>query len=139
MSVRALLCAVALLASVGGAAPTSGQNEAAPADPAGVADRFLRTLRDGRVNRLGPLLAERVAGAADDPVLDRSQVLLLHRGYTEVMFGPLRSFACEPPAANAVTCVLRFQSRSLRQRYTVEAGLVSGIEILPFSDEAAPK
>jgi hypothetical protein len=110
------------------APPASGQNEAA------AVDTFLRTLRGGRINRLGPLLADRVAGG--ESTLDRSQVLLLHRGYAELLFGPLRSFECDPPVANAVICVLRFQSLSLRQRYTVESGLISGIETLPFDAKA---
>lgn len=132
---RPLLWSLALLAST----PALGQHDAAPTDPAGVTDRFLRTLGGGNVNRLGPLLAEQVAGGADERPLNRNQVILLHRGYREIMFGPLRSFACDPPVANAVTCVLRFQSRSLRQRYTVESGLIAGIETLPFSAEAAAK
>jgi hypothetical protein len=133
---RSLLWALALFASAAGSAPASGQNEAAPADPTGVVDGFLRTLRGGRVNRLGPLLAEQVAVGGDARPLNRSQVLLLHRGYTELMFGPLRSFACDAPVANAVTCVLRFQSSSLRQRYTIESGLIAAIETLPFDAEA---
>ncbi len=139
MSRRAQLCALALLASASVSAPASGQHDAAPADAAGAVDRFLRTLRGGRIDRLGPLVAERVAGDDDQRSLDRSQVILLHRGFTEIIFGPLRSFACDAPLANAVTCTLRFQSRSLRQRYTVESGLVARIETLPFSAEAAAK
>jgi hypothetical protein len=136
---RPLLCALALLVCAPVAAPASGQNDAGPADPAGIIDGFLRTLRGGRIERLGPLLADQVVGGGEERPLNRSQVLLLHRGYTEIMFGPLRSYACATPVANAVTCVLRFQSRSLRQRYTVESALIAGIETLPFSAEAIAK
>ncbi|HVQ09638.1 MAG TPA: hypothetical protein VMS43_14500 [Allosphingosinicella sp.] len=102
-------------------------------DPAAIVDRFLRTLRGGHHDRLGVLITDRVA-TGDGESLRRDQIILLHRGYTDAMFGPLRSYACEPPIAAATICMLRFRSRHLRQRYTVEAGLISGIEILPVDD-----
>jgi hypothetical protein len=134
----ARFCALALLASAAISAPASAQNEAAPADPAAVVETFLRTFGGNHVERIGPLLTDRVA-TGDGESLRRNQIVLLHQGYRQLMFGPLRSFLCEAPVANAVTCMLRFQSRSLRQRYTVETGLIAGIETLPFSDEAAAK
>lgn len=106
------------------------------ADRAAVVDRFLRTLRGGHHDRLGALTTDRVA-TGDGESLRRDQIILLHQGYTEVMFGPLRSHSCEPPVAAATVCTLRFRSSSLRQRYTVDGGLISGIEILPMDDSAA--
>ena len=105
------------------------------ADPAAVVDRFLRTFRGGHHDRLGALITDRVA-TGDGESLRRDQIILLHRGYTEAMFGPLRSYSCEPPIAAATVCTLRFRSSRLRQRYTVAAGLISGIEILPMDDSA---
>lgn len=112
------------------------QAPAPQADPAAVVDRFLRTFRGGHHDRLGALIADRVA-TGDGESLRRDQIVLLHRGYTEAMFGLLRSYSCEPPVAAATVCMLRFRSRYLRQRYTVEAGLISGIEILPIDEGAA--
>jgi hypothetical protein len=109
------------------------QAPAPQGDSAAIVERFLRALGGGHHDRLGALITDRVA-TGDGESLRRDQIILLHRGYTEAMFGPLRSYACEPPIAAATICMLRFRSRSLRQRYTVEAGLISGIEILPMDD-----
>jgi len=130
--------AFGLLAGLALAAPTVAYGQAAPSEagPAAVVDQFLQNLRRGRHAALGALLPDRVR-TGEGETLRRDQVILLYQGYTLAMFGPLRSFACDAPETNAVTCRLRFQSRSLRERYTVEAGLISGIEILPWSGEGA--
>ena len=115
-----------------------GQDAAPQADPASVVDRFLRALRRGNHDRLGRFVAESVT-TGEGRSLSRTQVSLLYQGYTAFMFGPLRSFACDAPVANAVTCRLNFQSSWLRERYAVESGLISAIEILPATGEAASK
>ena len=116
----------------------SAQAPTPEADPAGTVDRFLRTFGSGHVDRLGSLVTDRVA-TGEGNSLSRSQIVLLHQGMTAMVFGPLRAFACEPPAASIVTCTLRSQSRSLRQRYTVTSGLISGIETIPFTSESTAK
>ncbi len=128
------------IALAAGALPAVGSAErAAPsAEPAAVVDRFLQTLRRGRHNRLGQLVGERVA-TSEGRSLSREQIRQVYLGYTALMFGPLRSYRCDTPARNAVTCRLDFQSRWLRERYTVEAGLISAIEVLPASEEETAK
>lgn len=121
----AIACAIPIAALAQAPAPQG--------DPGAVVDRFLPTLRSGRHDRLGALITDRVA-TGDGESLRRDQIILLHRGHTEAMFGPLRAYSCEPPIAAATIGMLRFRSSSLRQRYTVEAGLISGVEILPMDD-----
>lgn len=106
-------------------------------DPAALVDRFLQTLQRGQHHRLGPLLTDRVANG-EGRSLTRSQMVLLYQGYTHLMFGPMRSFDCTALGTNTVTCMLHFQSRRLRERYTVEpSGLISVIEVLPANAEAS--
>jgi len=114
------------------------QAQTSEADSAGTVDRFLRTLGSGHPDRLGSLVTDRVANG-DGHSLRRSQIVDLHTAFTTFMFGPMRSFDCEPPAAGIVTCTLHFQSRSLRQRYTVTSGLISGIETIPFASDSTSK
>jgi hypothetical protein len=133
-----LAFSLALILAAANPAAAVGQTEAPHADPGAAVDLFLRTLRSGHHDRLGSLVTDRVA-TDEGHSLSRSQIILLHTGYTAMMFGPLRTFDCEAPASNIVTCTLRFQARSLRQRYTVTSGLVSGIETLPFESEAPGK
>jgi hypothetical protein len=135
-SPRAVALAFVLAASNPAAA--FGQAQAPQADPAAVVDQFLRTLRSGHHDRLGSLVTERVA-TDEGHSLSRSQIVLLHEGFTAMMFGPLRAYDCEAPASSIVTCTLRFQTRSLRQRYTVTSGLISGIETIPFASEPTGK
>ena len=130
---------LAVAIAAGGLPALGSARAAAPsAEPAAIVDRFLHTLRRGRHNRLGALVAERVA-QGEGRSLSREQIRQVYLGYTALMFGPLRSFRCDPPAGNSVTCRLDFQSRWLRERYTVEAGLITGIEVLPSREEETAK
>ena len=131
-----LAALLALVVAASNPVGASGQVSAPQADPAATVDRFLRTLQSGHHDRLGSLVTDRVATGEGNNPLSRSQIVLLHTGFTTMMFGPLRTFDCEAPASSVITCTLRFQSRSLRQRYTVTSGLISGIETIPF--ETAP-
>jgi len=131
MELARIAYGLAAAAAAWAPATASGQEAAPTAEAAAIVDRFLETLRSNSHAELGSFVTDRVRTGGGRS-LRRDQVVLVHQGYTVVMFGPLRSSSCEAQGRRRMNCILRFQSRVLRQRYTVDSGRISGIETLPL-------